>query len=183
MSYDDLISEGAARAFADVLGGGDTLSRVRQAVAAEQAASRSAAEDAVATVRAEDEPATPEELRAILRERRGTLWLTSHRTGHRLGFLLGTPKTRDDGRRVFVSLVDSDGSRPTWLGTVFLTANAYRGRMWPARWSHSRRSEVDAFSPAGRCADWLFTRLVRGTDDDIRKLLEQADVTHQETDQ
>jgi len=183
---DDLIPDGAAAAFADMLvptGAAATLARVQSA------AKRQADELAPVSHLAPQEPhehdyrgqlSTPEALRRYVLGGHGILTLVSRRTGQRFTFKLSEPR-KNPGGRLFVSVLTGPQNTADyeWLGTLWTQPSEWRGRTYPPRFNRSNRSRIGENAPSARSAVWLFDRVVRGSDEDLAALLTQADVWHE----
>lgn len=194
--FTDLLPDGAAAAFADVLaptGASDTLARIRAAAKRQSDETAPAAEydhpapqAPMPELGAHEHPdfrgqlSTPAALRRYVLGGHGVVTLLSKRTGRRFTYKLTEPRNRAEGR-LFISVLTGaeNSSDYTWLGTLFSEPSRWRGRDYPPRWSHSNRSAISDQAPSAKAAAWLFERIVRGSDEDLDALLAQSEVWHE----
>lgn len=197
MKDHDLIPSGAQAAFADVL----RPTGSREALARIQAMSRRQSDElpeqlALGSIDIEAEEvrgqhgdggfrgslSTPAKLRRYVLGGKGRITLVSRRTGARFTFRISAPRTpRENDCRLFVGLLTgpNNDSDYQYLGTMWTESSRYHGRVYPPAYRHGSRSQVREAAPSAQAARWLFDRILRGTDDDLAALLDQAEVWHE----
>lgn len=123
---------------------------------------------------------TPATLRPYVLGGHGRLTIVSRRSGQRFTFALGRSDDKDDAR-IFVKVLTgpNNGADYSYLGTLWTKPSEWNRRTYPPRYVHGKKSAISAQAPSNRCAEWLFDRVVRGNDEELAALLEQADVFHE----